>query len=67
MSDHDDELDHLPTIGEVYRLVKRIDRSLNGNGQPGLVKVVERHDAWLKVLGSGLLLIGGAVAKSFFP
>lgn len=65
MSHHEDD-DTLPTIGEIYRLVKRIDRSLNGNGQPGLVKTVERHDAWLKVLGAGLLVVGGAVAKSFF-
>lgn len=56
-----------PTLAEVYRLVKNIDKALNGNGQPGLVKTVERHDAWLKVLGSGLLVVGGAVVKSFFP
>lgn len=55
------------TLAELYRLVEKIDRTLSGNGQPGLVKTVERHDAWLKVLGSGLLVVGGAVVKSFFP
>ena len=53
-----------PTIAELYRLVKRIDHSLNGNGQPGLVKTVERHDAWLKVIGGALMAVAGALAKT---
>ena len=55
-----------PTLGEVYRMVKKIDRTLTGNGQPGIVQTVTQHGAWLKVLGSGLLVVGGAVVKSFF-
>lgn len=55
-----------PTLGEVYRLLVKVDHTLHGNGQPGLVKTVEKHDAWLRVLGAGLLVVAGAVLRTVF-
>lgn len=38
-----------PTISEVWRMVRRLDAQINGNGQPGLVQVVTENVTWQKV------------------
>ena len=47
------------TLGEVYRLVKKIDRALNGNGREGLVVKIERHNAYFRLVGG---VLAGIVA-----
>ena len=47
------------TLGEVYRLVKKIDRTLNGNGQEGIIVKIERHNAYFRLVGG---VLAGIVA-----
>jgi len=50
---------------DIYKDVKMMKRTLFGNGQEGLVYVVNRHKTYFVLIGSALTLLVGVMVKLF--
>ena len=50
-------------IQDIYKDTKTIKRTLYGNGQEGLVYVVNRHKTFFMLIGAALTLIVGVLMK----
>lgn len=63
------------TLPELARMVWRIDRTVNGNGRPGLAAVVGQHSTYFKVafwllcavIPAGTLFIAIGQTAGWFP
>jgi len=51
---------------DIYKEVKTIKRTLFGNGQEGLVYVVNRHKTYFAILIGALSFLAGTVLKIMF-